>query len=252
MPVISTHSAKRRKSGRLITFFALVFSTTGLTEASAQPLEIADDEWSRLSIELVVYEPFSPFSDLTYEWKMRGSSPMLAVSRGHVDGFGRESELTLITEDRFAQLLETLRVCDMDGGAEDLEPEATGDAAWAVLEVHRGVEVERVVWTGDDYLVASACVDAIRGPIEAELRFEDYRNPFWIEGFYGQLRADSDLPALVWIDGIDTGQVTPLIDYPLEPGPHEVTWVALQGGLERTETIVVEAGRTTTVNIRME
>lgn len=202
-----------------------------------------------LAVRLEVYEPFSPFERTVFEWKVRGRSPLLTMARRHLAGQGSDGELTLISTERFVGLLPALEACVVGEDGPSSPPPTEGTVRWAWVSIREGATTRTAVFVGDE---ADPCEVAVRTPVEETLSFPPYRNPYLVEGEFGMLRTETDRPSRVWIDGVDTGEVTPVLDYPLPPGRHEVRWVGLADGRERTETVTVEAGRTTTLNVTLE
>jgi hypothetical protein len=48
--------------------------------------------------------------------------------------------------------------------------------------------------------------------------------------------------AQVWIDGKDTGKVTPLVDYKIPCGKHTVTFKNPEIPIEKSESLTIKAG----------
>lgn len=116
--------------------------------------------------------------------------------------------------------------------AEEAEEEQTAlDASGAAADCLRAIVIREA---GDGFLVRS------------------YDHPFWVEGEFGTLRTNSDLPATLWVDGRNTGRVTPVSGLRLEAGPHTLSWRAVAVDWQRTESVVVEARRTVTLNVFLE
>lgn len=224
---------------------ALVLSLAGSAQADEPAWVDAPDA----AVRMEIYEPFSPFERSVFEWKVRGRSPLLTMSRRHLADAGAEGELTLVSAARFIELLERLDVCTTSADAPAAPPEATGERRWVWISIRRGDQTEYALFDGG---AGAACEQAIRAPVEEVLSFGPWRNPYLVEGEYGMLRTETDRPSRVWINGVDTGEVTPVLDYPLSPGRHEIRWVAVSDGRERTESVTVEAGRTTTLNVTLE
>lgn len=207
---------------------------------------------SSVAVRLTIYEPFSPYSDTLYEWKTRGSSPLVSIGHGWVGDYGRENRISLILPDEFDAVLDTLTACTFEPGRADVLPPKTGEVAWAALELEADGRTSRIVYRGVDELRALApCSDAIRAPADAILPATAFRHPYWEPGTFGMLRTDADVPAYVWINGSPTLQTTPLLDWPVLPGRHRIRWRSLIDGSEREESFTIEVGVTTTVNITL-
>ena len=61
--------------------------------------ENAEAEWSDVAIRITMRDPFSVYAQSVYEWKSRGQSPMVVLTRVHVD-----EAWTLLTLTRLAVL----------------------------------------------------------------------------------------------------------------------------------------------------
>ncbi len=58
----------------------------------------------------------------------------------------------------------------------------------------------------------------------------------------GTLSLQTDVPAAVFIDGVDTGRVSPIARYPLAPGEHTVLLVHAASGASRELTVRIASG----------
>ncbi len=198
-----------------------------------------------------VYEPFSPFERVIFEWKSAASAPAFALTRWHVDGFGTESDLRLVPGEELSARAPTLLVCAQlpafDG---DEPPPPSGPEGWALIEWHLPGGSGRVLL--DEAGIAGPgrdCLAAIRDPVLAAVGWTPYAVPFWVEGEYGTLRTDASLVARVYVDDRPTGLTTPVRGLRLEPGRHRVRWVAVATGAVREVEVLIEAGVTTSLDI---
>jgi hypothetical protein len=107
------------------------------------------------------------------------------------------------------------------------------------------------LWSGG-HPAGERCLDVVRAAITARTEVSRWRAPFWVDGEFGMLRTDTDVPTWVTIDGVSIGETTPLVDYRLEPGQHAIRWDTLHGDGWREETVTIEAGRTTTLDVVIE
>ena len=211
--------------------------------------ENAEAEWSDVAIRITMRDPFSVYAQSVYEWKSRGQSPMVVLTRVHVAGWGRTSELGLVAVADYQIMLRRIGQCltaEAGPAAEPDPPQAIGVSV-SLRQGERRFEgvmpLERL---------APACVDDLFRMVEERVDLPPYRMPFWNEDEWGALQAGSDLPARVYVDGWDTGEITPMTGLRLEPGIHRVVWRSLQGDLEKELDVTVERGRTTTVNVVLE
>lgn len=222
--------------------------------ASADGRPVAFDDPSDARIIVTVYDPASPFDRTIWEWKTRGRSPLLGFERVTIDDFGREAGLALVPVAEFEDLLVSAAAAcpvstDATEGAE--VPALAGDERIVHVRIANGATTVGQTWTGGD-AAGETCLQVVRAAILDRAEVPRWRNPFWIEGEYGMLRTETDVPTIVTIDGLPTGETTPVVDYRLEPGLHTVRWDTLQGDRWREETVTIEAGTTTTLNVVIE
>lgn len=210
--------------------------------------ENAETEWPDVAINISVHEPFSPYATRMYEWKSRGQSPMVVLTRVHVAGWGRTSELGLVAVADYQGMLRRIEQC--------LTAEASSSAAPDSLPMGASVSIRQGARRYEGVVPVErlnpSCVDELFRLVEERVELPPYRMPFWNEGEWGALQAGSDLPARVYVDGWDTRETTPMTGLRLEPGVHRVVWRSLQGDLDKEVDVTIERGRTTTVNVVLE
>ena len=73
--------------------------------------ENAEAEWSDVAISITMRDPFSVYAQSVYEWKSRGQSPMVVLTRVHVAGWGRTSELGLVAVADYQIMLRRVGQC---------------------------------------------------------------------------------------------------------------------------------------------
>ncbi len=226
-------------------------ASVGITTAlpmSDWSSETVQEDWSDMAVTITIHDAFSPYASSSYEWKARGQSPMVVLTRVHVAGWGRNSELGLVAVAEYQTMLGQIAQClstvpMMAYGSLD---EATGVS----VSVRHGAQ--RYESDFETPTFNGSCLDALLHLVEERVTLPPYRMPFWNEGEWGALQTGSDLPARVYVDGWDTGETTPLTGLRLEPGVHRVVWRSLQGELDKELDVTVERGRTTTVNVVLE
>jgi len=224
-----------------------------LDRADALPIRLwssedAGAEWADVAVSITMRDPFSPYAESIYEWKSRGQSPMVVLTRVHVAGWGRTSELALVAIDEYRDILHAIEQCTT---AEfGLEGAQNSQAVGLTLSLRQGERrYEEIVHVEQ---LTDNCVDGLFRLVEERVELPPYRMPFWEEDEWGALQAGSDLPARVYVDGWDTRENTPMTGLRLEPGVHRVVWRSLQGDLEKELDVTIERGRTTTVNVVLE
>lgn len=227
----------------------LRFDGDRLVGFEGQPLD-----WQ---VTLGLAPTFSPWRWLSYEWKVRGRSPLMVLSRQHAAGFGEASGLQLVETVDYETVWQNLMPCSIAGW--EVLPGTNADGAdgasedgVASLRFRRGDRT--VTWraTSSADWSEESCADRIRVAVEQRVSEAPYRLPFWVEGEAGWLQTDAQPAGWVIIDGWHTGERTPLRSLPLEPGQHRVRWVGQQGAVSQEATVTIEAGRTTTINVELE
>ncbi|MBU6162630.1 MAG: hypothetical protein KGO50_16055 [Myxococcales bacterium] len=204
--------------------------------------------WDDVAVSITMRDPFSPYAESIYEWKSRGQSPMVVLTRVHVAGWGRSSELGLVAIDEYQGMLNAIEQCVMaESGMEGAQNTRAVELSISLRQVQR--RYEEVVHVEQ---LTGTCVDELFRMVEERVELPPYRMPFWEEDEWGALQAGSDLPARVYVDGWDTRENTPMTGLRLEPGVHRVVWRSLQGDLTKELDVTIERGRTTTVNVVLE
>jgi hypothetical protein len=207
-----------------------------------------ENDWADVSVIITVEDPFSPYAQSTYEWKVRGQSPMVVLTRVHVAGWGRASELGLVAVHEYQPMLTEIGACVTAMQSSSNAPMTNVTSVTMTLR-QGGQSFEGTYGVPR---VTDTCLDSLLRLVEARMDLSPYRMPFWNEDEWGALQAGSDLPARVYVDGWDTGEVTPLSGLRLVPGVHRVVWRSLQGDLDKDIDVTIERGRTTTVNVILE
>ncbi len=219
-----------------------------LPDASGAEFDTA--QWADTQIIVSVRNPLSPFARSTWEWKIRGASAMLTWRHVNVDGFGDLRGLSLVSVEYFRSLLDSLDACLGRGETVETSEAVTTprDAAVTFTVVQGPRRVDRR-WYPRGSPVYDECVVAVAAPSIASSSPMNWSNPFWIPGEYGWISTRADRRARVYIDGYDTGRDTPISGMPAEVGTHTLRWET-QGAESREEIVQVEAGYTTTINVR--
>lgn len=207
-----------------------------------------ENEWADVSVMITVEDSFSPYAQSTYEWKVRGQSPMVVLTRVHVAGWGRTSELGLVAVDEYQPMLTQIAACLTT--VQSSSNDSATDLTTVTATLRHGEQ--RFEGTYNIRQVTNTCVDSLLRLVEERMDLPPYRMPFWNDDEWGALQAGSDLPARVYVDGWDTGELTPLTGLRLTPGVHRVVWRSLQGDLDKDIDVTIERGRTTTVNVILE
>lgn len=220
--------------------FMLFFATLCLR---ATPCKAEENQ-----ISLLFEGGVAPFSKIEWVWSERDGFGSLGVTRTHAGQLGTIAAVALRGQGALPAAARALRGCLS-------LPHRAAEGAEARLLLTTELSDE-----GEELQTAIAAegpaADCLRQMVlrESELGFLEraYEHPFWVDGEFGTVRTNSDLPAELWVDGRNTGRVTPVSGLRLEAGRRTLTWRAVAVNWSRTESVLVEAGRNVTLNVRLE
>ena len=190
----------------------------------------------------------APYEKIEWVWSERDGFGSLGVTRSHAGQLGSHAVVALRGQGALAATASELRGCL----SLPRLPAAAGQPQLRLTTELSDEADEEQTALG----ASGAAADCLRAIVlrEAGEGFlaRPYEHPFWVEGEFGTLRTNTDLPAELWVDGRRTGRITPVSGLRLEAGPHTLSWRAIAVDWRRTEAIVVEAGRTVTLNVYLE
>ena len=190
----------------------------------------------------------APYAKIEWVWGERDGFGSLGVTRAHAGQLGSYAVVALRGEGALAAAAEELRGC-----LSLSHRPATAGEPMLTLTTEL---TEEAVEEQTSLAASGAAADCMRAVVLREagdgFLARPYEHPFWVQGEFGTLRTSSDLPAELWVDGRKTGRVTPVSGLRLEAGPHTLFWRAIAVDWQRTEGIVVEPGRTVTLNVYLE
>lgn len=190
----------------------------------------------------------APYEKIEWVWSERDGFGSLGVTRTHAGQLGSIAVVALRGQGALVAAASELRRCLA-------LPHLPATASQPLLTLT--TELEEEAEEQQTALDASgAAADCLRAIVLREagdgFLVRPYEHPFWVEGEFGTLRTNSDLPAELWVDGRRTGRITPVSGLRLEAGPHTLSWRAIAVDWQRTESVVVEAQRTVTLNVYLE
>lgn len=210
-------------------------------------LAVPVDAQERMELRVSAHIPLSPFAHVTYELKHVGNNTAVALTRFHADDYGSDSEVELVGSEAYALALEETEPCLSEPNGTE-EP-ASSDVPWLDVRGTRGTtEVRTILRADTDPEAHDQCLAALRSVARGTLRVDEYQMPYWDDGEFGTLRATANLPARVYVDGRPTGLITPVNGLRLEPGVHEVRWVAIVTGREVVQSVTIVTDMTTQVS----
>lgn len=190
----------------------------------------------------------APFAKIEWVWSERNGLGSLGVTRSHAGALGTSAVVALRGQGALVAAADEVRGC-----LSLPHSPATGEGASIRVTTELDEEGEEIQTA---IAAEGEAADCLRGMLRREagdgFLSRPYEHPFWVDGEFGSLRTNSDLPARLWVDGRDTGRVTPVSGLRLEAGPHTLRWEAIAVDWSRTEEILVESGRTVTLNVLLE
>ncbi|MFT4703088.1 MAG: hypothetical protein ACI81R_000777 [Bradymonadia bacterium] len=201
----------------------------------------------RPSLEATFFTRASPVARTVYEWKWSASTPIVVASRAYAGDLSQESEVGLLTSEQQRAAWSGFDACEGQGDLWDGPPP---DSDGLLLVVDRNGERE-TRWFAAPHQLAPACVLALRTPVLSAVTVGPPRNVFWLPGEFGLLRSATNVPADIWVDGVRTGERTPIGDLRVPLGERVIRWISIESGAVREETIRVGAGQTTTINVSL-
>ena len=178
--------------------------------------------------------------------KVESGSSTLAVVKHLVGGGGHRHRLVLLDNAEARRLVDQLQACGLSSLPDPGHK--------------RGADLYRVTWEGmgagavrmnnphasrDGRL--SGCLRVLEAAVDTYIGYLPWRDVFFDESRLGYLRAESTPAARVWVDGMDTGEETPLAALALEVGVHDVTFVS--EGLRRSYDVRILSRATTNLDV---
>ncbi len=202
------------------------------------------------SVALTLVQPFSPFSEVLYEWKHVGSVPAVAVTRTHAGEYGTDSEVELVSAQALAAYFERLAACPaLPSSAETVvAADATDIVPRATLTWTRASGTQTYTFFGAELEAVRPCLEIVRQAVLSHATPDRYIVPFWDPGEFGTLRATASQSARIWVDGRPQHLVTPVNSLRLAPGEHEISWRAVTSDASITRTVTIHEGMTTSTH----
>lgn len=190
----------------------------------------------------------APYAEIEWVWSERDGLGALGVTRAHAGQLGSTAVVALREPGALAAAAAELRGCLS-------LPHLPATVGEPVLTLTTEL-VEEAEEEQTGLAASGAAADCMRAVVLREagdgFLARPYEHPYWVEGEFGTLRTNSDLPAELWVDGRKSDRVTPVSGLRLEAGPHTLYWRAIAADWHRTEGVIVEAGQTVTLNVYLE
>lgn len=177
---------------------------------------------------------------------MSPEASTLSVVKYYPGGRGHRHRLALLSDIEAKSVLDGLAACGL-GALPGRGP-------------RRGADLHTLRWEGlgkgvasvDDPHAAkdgrfSACVAVLEDAVNLHIGSLPWRDVFYPKQELGFLRAESTPAARVFVNGEDTGEVTPVPALALRVGVHQVTFVS--EGLRRTYEVRVLPEATTNLDV---
>ncbi|MBH23168.1 MAG: hypothetical protein CMH57_01660 [Myxococcales bacterium] len=193
---------------------------------------------------------FSPYTLVRYTLRVRDGVGTIGVTKELPGSYGRQERLGLLPADALKRLMGELGACDF-ATLPSVRRARGAEVVWGFEarsgDAHREIEVPDPERLEDPRY--GRCLDALRTTAEAEVGAMAFRNVFFDAGEFGYLQVSSDPVARVIIDGVDTGQESPLMPTPLAVGEHEIEFVDPTRGVRREYKVTIMPEMTTNLTV---
>ena len=231
-------------SGRYPSFVLVVTLLSLLT-----PCVIAQEEER---YELSKEGGFSPYVSVTYKVRVSAGLGTVSVAKVLPGAYGSEERAAMVHGEALQDLLSALKPCrEVAALKSPRRPRRTVSAAWTLV-LERGGERASVKFSDPELLDVTQyqrCLDTLRERVEAQTGAVAFRNVFFKKGEFGYLQVSSDPVARVIINGVDTGQESPLVGIPMSVGDHEVEFVDQYRGVRRRYSVKIMPDMTTNLSV---
>jgi hypothetical protein len=225
------------------------------------------NEWvefgGRAQIQLELHNDLSPWESQTYLLRQRGGALASLTLRFADPTLQAVSRVALLSDETWAAAAEQLLPCAADFGLPSLHvgsdpvPVGTTPAlppAWERVTRQRWTfrfdgEEHTVTWEAPFEDRQQRCMETFRSMFHVAAGPVEIAWPWVDPATWGTFQSHTPTPARVWVDDWPTGMVTPVDRLPLPAGTHEVVWRDVRTGEERRETVRIEAGRVTRMDV---
>ena len=195
---------------------------------------------------------FSPYVSVMYTLRVRAGIGTLGVSKVLPGSYGQEERLAIVQSEALKELLEALQVCDQ---VQTVTPERfkprSVSSVWT-FGVERGESRKKIQVADPERQkdrLAQRCLETMRVAVERHVGKVPFRDVFFAKGEFGYLQVSSDPVARVVLDGVDTGQESPLIGIPMSVGEHEVEFIDEARGVHRRYKVTIMSDITTNLSV---
>lgn len=224
----------------------LCILAVGALATSARVARAADGVVIRLS------GPAVPYETVDYALHERRGAVLAEVNKQFAAGFGRQDAVAVLPRDALDTLLKTVA----DRGAWDLKSvrKKAHQTRWTI-ELTQGAR-RRVVVIDD---VAQrpdgrhlAVIEAVRSAVAAHTRDLPFHDALLLRSEAGILALRTRPAARVRLDGVLLPRPTPIKALRVRAGLHQIEFLPLDGGPATPYDVRVEAGRATSLNVKLE
>jgi hypothetical protein len=219
--------------------------------AIVPPAAAADDDTVRLALD---HPAATPYSVIRYEIARRGRATM-AVHRRQLPGYSEPLHgVGLMTQAEADAIWELCRAVDASHLPDAPAPAAAAESGAFTWRVETSIDgVTHSFRVGDPMNQPdrryARLVQGVIAAVTQRAGELPFRNVFVPAARLGWLDIISIPAARVVLDGIDTGQQTPLYGYEVESGRHAVRLESLDGALIRAYDVRVEPAGTTHLHV---
>ena len=211
---------------------------------------LAAQETSRY--ELSKRGGFSPYAAVSYTVRVSEGLGTVIVRKVLPGSYGEDERATLVYGEALSAVIDKLGTCRAAVKAKPSTRARKPVASAWTLVVERGGMKKTVAFADPELELESphqACLKTLREIATAQVGAMLFRDVFFEKGTFGYLQVSSEPVANVIIDGIDTGQASPLIGIPLSVGEHEVIFEDRERGVKRRYSVKVMPEMTTNLSV---
>jgi hypothetical protein len=204
------------------------------------------------AVRVVVEGPHVPYERVEYSVEVGHGTIVARTSVTAAAKFGEESRIGLVTPVEWLSLLKSLRRLGASKVSSHLKERRAVRYTFNWSDggtTHQWIFDEPTQVQGGDAL---RVINEVRGFVHARAGHIPYWDAGLLKSESGSLRIKSTPPGIVFIDGLSLNRLTPVVGLVLVRGPHQVQLVHPKTGEKWEYSIMIKAGRTTLLNVRLQ
>lgn len=195
--------------------------------------------------------PGCAYEAVTLELVERHGAPMAGVRKRFPEGFGHRQSVGLLPDEEFARDLGTLEALGLFSLPDGPSIKRGARTTWTIT-ARKGDQV-RVFTVHDPEQLPSLkwwrLITRLRTLVEARTEPLPFRDNLLLPDEAGLLQISANPPARITLNGVPTGETTPVTNLKVPKGAHAIGLTAVEGEAHGTWTVHVEAGKTTVLRV---